>query len=88
MRVPDYGEALRTGLLEASGEIAVIFDVDYYDLDFLKEALELLDASDVADRARDRRRLEAGAGCARRPQLAASVRDVRLQRDPPRTGSG
>ncbi len=47
MRAPDYGEALRTGLLEASGEIGVIFDVDYYDLDFLKEALELLDGSEV-----------------------------------------
>lgn len=47
MRAPDYGEALRTGLLEASGEVGVIFDVDYYDLGFLKEALELLDASDV-----------------------------------------
>jgi glycosyltransferase involved in cell wall biosynthesis len=46
MRVPDYGEALRTGLLEATGDVAVIFDVDYYDLDFLKQALELLDASD------------------------------------------
>ena len=46
MRVPDYGEALRTGLLEANGEVAVIFDVDYFDLGFLKEALELLDASD------------------------------------------
>lgn len=43
MRAANYGEALRTGLLEASGEVAVIFDVDYYDLDFLKEALELLD---------------------------------------------
>ena len=47
MRAPDYGEALRTGLLEASGEIGVVFDVDYYDLDFLKEALELLDVSDA-----------------------------------------
>ncbi len=47
MRAADYGEALRTGLLEASGEIAVIFDVDYYDLDFLKHALELIDARDT-----------------------------------------
>lgn len=47
MRAPDYGEALRTGLLEATGEIGVVFDVDYYDLDFLKEAMELLDVSDV-----------------------------------------
>jgi glycosyltransferase involved in cell wall biosynthesis len=43
MRAANYGEALRTGLLEATGDVAVIFDVDYYDLDFLKEALELLD---------------------------------------------
>jgi glycosyltransferase involved in cell wall biosynthesis len=43
MRAANYGEALRTGLLESSGDVAVIFDVDYYDLDFLKEALELLD---------------------------------------------
>jgi hypothetical protein len=35
------------GLLEASGEIGVIFDVDYYDLDFLKAALLLLDPSDA-----------------------------------------
>jgi glycosyltransferase involved in cell wall biosynthesis len=47
MRVADYGEALRTGLLEASGGVAVIFDVDYYDLGFLKQALELLDVSDA-----------------------------------------
>ena len=43
MRAANYGEALRTGLLESSGDVAVIFDVDYYDLDFLKEALVLLD---------------------------------------------
>jgi glycosyltransferase involved in cell wall biosynthesis len=47
MRGADYGEALRTGLLEAVGEIGVIFDVDYYDLDFLKQALELLDPGEV-----------------------------------------
>lgn len=43
MPVADYGEALRTGLLEATGEVAVIFDVDYYDLAFLKEALATLE---------------------------------------------
>jgi glycosyltransferase involved in cell wall biosynthesis len=47
MRAADYGEALRTGLLEASGDVAVIFDVDYYDLDFLKVALALLDVTDA-----------------------------------------
>jgi glycosyltransferase involved in cell wall biosynthesis len=46
MRAADYGEALRTGLLEARGGIGVIFDVDYFDLGFLKQALELLDADE------------------------------------------
>ncbi len=45
MRAANYGEALRTGLLEATGDVAVIFDVDCYDLDFLKEALAALDAA-------------------------------------------
>ena len=47
MRAADYGEALRMGLLESAGDVGVVFDVDYYDLDFLKEALELLDRSDA-----------------------------------------
>jgi glycosyltransferase involved in cell wall biosynthesis len=47
MPAADYGEALRMGLLESSGDIGVVFDVDYYDLGFLKEALELLDGSDA-----------------------------------------
>ena len=45
MRTANYGEALRTGLLEASGDVAVIFDVDFWDLQFMKEALEVLDAT-------------------------------------------
>ena len=45
MRVANYGEALRTGLLAARGDVAVIFDVDFWDLQFLKEALAVLDAS-------------------------------------------
>ena len=45
MRVANYGEALRTGLLAARGKVAVIFDVDFYDLRFMKEALAVLDAN-------------------------------------------
>jgi glycosyltransferase involved in cell wall biosynthesis len=40
---PDYGEALRTGILAARGAVVVIFDTDYYDLDFLDRALARLD---------------------------------------------
>jgi|tagenome__1003787_1003787.scaffolds.fasta_scaffold20725087_2 glycosyltransferase involved in cell wall biosynthesis len=36
---PDYGAALRAGLLDAHGEVIVNFDVDYYDLTFLDRAL-------------------------------------------------
>ena len=39
---PDYGAALRDGLLAAQGELVVTFDVDYYDLGFVDRALALL----------------------------------------------
>jgi len=35
----DYGRALREGFLAAKGDVVGIFDVDYYDLDFLDRAL-------------------------------------------------
>ena len=38
----DYGRALREGFLAAAGETVVMFDVDYYDLDFLDRALALV----------------------------------------------
>jgi len=43
---PDYGEALRAGLLDARGEVVVNFDVDYYELAFLDRAVERLGESD------------------------------------------
>jgi glycosyltransferase AglD len=39
---PDYGRALRTGVLAATGDVIITFDVDYYDLGFLDRALALL----------------------------------------------
>ncbi len=42
----DYGGALREGFLAAQGEIVGIFDVDYYDLDFLDRAVEVLHTPD------------------------------------------
>jgi glycosyltransferase involved in cell wall biosynthesis len=38
----DYGAALRDGILAARGELIVTFDVDYYDLGFVEDALKLL----------------------------------------------
>src|SRR4051794_13052005 len=43
---PDYGAALRAGLLDARGEVVVNFDVDYYDLTFLDRALARLGEAD------------------------------------------
>jgi len=43
---PDYGAALRAGLLDAKGDIVVNFDVDYYDLEFLDRALARMDQPD------------------------------------------
>jgi glycosyltransferase involved in cell wall biosynthesis len=40
--VADYGAALREGIVASRGELVVTFDVDYYDLDFVDEALKLL----------------------------------------------
>lgn len=44
--VPDYGAALRSGLLAAEGDVVVNFDVDYYDLGFVADALARLAADD------------------------------------------
>jgi glycosyltransferase involved in cell wall biosynthesis len=39
---PDYGLALKRGLVEAVGDVVVNFDVDYYDLEFLDQAVALV----------------------------------------------
>lgn len=35
----DYGAAMQMGILEALGDVVVIFDVDYYDVDFVDRVL-------------------------------------------------
>lgn len=42
----DYGRALRTGLVAATGDVVVNFDVDYTDLGFLDAALTRLEEPD------------------------------------------
>jgi glycosyltransferase involved in cell wall biosynthesis len=39
---PDYGQALRLGLLGARGDAVVNFDTDYYDVDFLEQAVPMV----------------------------------------------
>ena len=40
--VADYGAALRDGMLTARGDLIITFDVDYYDLTFVDDAVGLL----------------------------------------------
>ena len=46
--VADYGQALKSGFLAADGDVVVNFDVDFVDLGFLDDAVELI-ASGAAD---------------------------------------
>jgi glycosyltransferase involved in cell wall biosynthesis len=43
---PDYGRALRAGLLAAVGDVVVNFDVDFCDLGFLDRAVPMVEAAD------------------------------------------
>jgi glycosyltransferase AglD len=45
---PDYGAALKEGFLAAQGQWIVNFDVDYFDLGFLGEALNIVRAGTAA----------------------------------------
>jgi len=40
--VADYGAAMRAGILAARGEVVVVFDVDYYDPEFVDRVLPAL----------------------------------------------
>jgi len=46
-KTADYGQAIKTGILTARAPYVFVFDVDYYDLGFLKEALRLLKKYDI-----------------------------------------
>jgi glycosyltransferase involved in cell wall biosynthesis len=45
---PDYGAAMKTGMLRARGDVVVNFDIDYQDVGFMLEAGELLDSGRAA----------------------------------------
>ena len=41
---PNYGKALKDGLIESNNELVVIFDIDYFSEKFLNESLMLEDS--------------------------------------------
>lgn len=44
---PDYGGALRAGFQAARGEYIVNFDLDYWNVDFVRRALEVMEDRDL-----------------------------------------
>ena len=44
---PDYGAALRDGMLAATGEWLVAFDIDYFSGEFLDRLVDLVDRADA-----------------------------------------
>jgi len=44
---PDYGAAMKAGMLAARGQFVVNFDIDFHDVDFMLRALPLLDSCGV-----------------------------------------
>ena len=44
---PNYGKALRDGILDAKGDIVICEEIDLCDIDFLRRALDLLEAEPV-----------------------------------------
>ncbi|MDP2210714.1 MAG: glycosyltransferase family 2 protein [Candidatus Aquicultor sp.] len=45
--LPDYGGAMKMGVLAANGPHIIVFDIDYSSVDFMNEALALLEDYDV-----------------------------------------
>ena len=60
---PDYGQAIKEGIMEGSGKYSVIFNIDFWDMDFLKKASTFLEnkscdmviSSKLANGAQERR---------------------------------
>ncbi len=46
--VPDYGAAMKTGMLTGKGDLIVNFDIDFYDVDFMLKAGQALASSPSA----------------------------------------
>jgi len=51
--VPDYGAAMRAGMLAARGELVVNFDVDFHDVGFLLQAATLLEGGGSGEGERE-----------------------------------
>jgi glycosyltransferase involved in cell wall biosynthesis len=43
----DYGAAIKTGILASEAPFVFVFDIDYYDIDFLKQAISSLERYDI-----------------------------------------
>jgi glycosyltransferase involved in cell wall biosynthesis len=44
---PDFGQAMRRGMLEANGDVIVNFDIDYWDVTFVRMCLAMMPEFDI-----------------------------------------
>lgn len=83
----DYGGAMKAGLKYSSAPYIIVFDIDYYDVGFLKDAIELLEdydivlASKLAPETEDKRRplrkiITRGFALSIRTLFSVKVRDT------------
>jgi len=48
LHIPDYGAAMKAGMLAAGGELVVNFDIDFHDVDFMLGAGEVIETTGAA----------------------------------------
>jgi glycosyltransferase involved in cell wall biosynthesis len=79
LRVPvaDYGAAMKAGMLQGKGQLIVNFDIDYYNVDFMLKAGELLGAGKSAAQAGSAQAGSAQAGIVVGSKLAEGADDRR-----------
>jgi glycosyltransferase involved in cell wall biosynthesis len=81
VRLPcaDYGQALRSGFLAATGDLVVNFDVDFVDLGFLDQAVKRLENPDVTVVVGSKRALGAQDQRSRHRKLVTTVFSLLLR---------
>jgi glycosyltransferase involved in cell wall biosynthesis len=71
--VPDYGAAMKAGMLAGRGDLIVNFDIDFHDVDFMLKAGEVLAGVGAASGAGSGGAAFAGAATTGRPAAGSSA---------------
>jgi dolichyl-phosphate beta-glucosyltransferase len=76
---PSYGQAFKCGILESKYPVTVQFDLDFWDINFLKKALRLADSYDVIIGSKNLSRSHDGRSRVRRLLSKAVEAIIRLR---------